>query len=187
MKLCVFQGTFNPIHNAHLKMAEFVLSNYNFDKILFIPAHKPPHKDYDENLSVHRYKMVELATAYNKKFEVSDIEFSQERTSYTYLTILELYKKYDIDGKINFIIGTDAFNQIDTWYEASKLKDLVHFIVFSRNSEPNGENYTFAPMEFEDISSTQIRENIKQNKENTDLIPRIVEEYIKEYGLYKNE
>ena len=75
MKLCVFQGTFNPIHNVHLKMAEFVLNNYKFDKILFIPAHKPPHKDYDENLSVHRYKMVELATAYNKKFEVSDIEF----------------------------------------------------------------------------------------------------------------
>ena len=57
MKLCVFQGTFNPIHNAHLKMAEFVLKNYDFDKILFIPAHKPPHKNYDEKLSLHRLKL----------------------------------------------------------------------------------------------------------------------------------
>lgn len=187
MKLCVFQGTFNPIHNAHLKMAEFALNNYHFDKIMFIPAHKPPHKDYDINISNHRYKMVELATEYNPNFIVSDIEFKEDRTSYTYLTIQELYKKYNIDDKINFIIGTDAFNQIYTWYEAEKLKQIVHFIVFDRNSKPNGENYTFAPMEFEDVSSTDIRERIKQDKDITNLVPEVVKEYIEKYGLYKNE
>ena len=187
MKLCVFQGTFNPIHNAHLKMAEFVLKHYNFDKIIFIPAFKPPHKNYDENMSYHRYKMVELATAYNPNFVVSDIEYKEDRKSYTYLTILKLYENYKIDGKINFIIGTDAFNQIDSWYEAKKLKEIVHFIVFDRNSKPNGENYTFAPMEFEDISSTQIREMISNDKSIKKLVPKEVEDYITENGLYKVE
>lgn len=61
MKLCIFSGTFNPIHKAHLKMAEYVLSHYGFDKIIFIPAYKPPHKDYDTNMCQHRFNMVKLA------------------------------------------------------------------------------------------------------------------------------
>ena len=55
MKLCIFSGTFNPIHNAHLQMAEYVLEHYGFDKIIFIPAYKPPHKDYDINMCKYRY------------------------------------------------------------------------------------------------------------------------------------
>ena len=77
MKLCVFQGTFNPIHKAHLLMAEFILKNYEFDKILFIPAFKPPHKDYDEKLTPHRLEMVKLAIQNNMHFEVSDIEYDK--------------------------------------------------------------------------------------------------------------
>ena len=134
MKLCVFQGTFNPIHNAHLDMAKFVLNKYDFDKIIFIPAFKPPHKEYDKGLSRHRLNMVRLATADDERFDVSDIEYKSDRTSYTYLTIKELYTKYEIDDKIYFIIGTDAFEKIDTWYEAEKLKKLVKFIVFNRTN-----------------------------------------------------
>lgn len=72
MKLCIFAGTFNPIHRAHLKMAELALEEYGFDKILFIPAYNPPHKDVE--LSEHRYNMVKLAIQNNPKFEISDIE-----------------------------------------------------------------------------------------------------------------
>jgi nicotinate-nucleotide adenylyltransferase len=95
MKLCVFQGTFNPIHNAHLRVAKYVLNKYDFDKLLFIPAYKPPHKKYDDNMSVHRLNMVKLAVEdeHNSKIEVSDIEYKREGKSYTYLTICELYKK----------------------------------------------------------------------------------------------
>ena len=189
MKLCVFQGTFNPIHNAHLKMAEYVLNNYNFDKILFIPAFRPPHKDYDENLTPHRFKMTELACKTNNRFEVSDIEYQQNRPSYTYLTIQELYKKYTIDDKINFIIGTDAFEKIDSWYEAEKLKPLLKFIVFKRENEPklHIENcdYEYASMPFYDISSTQIRDYIKDGKNLGELVTEEVKRYIEENGLYK--
>lgn len=193
MKLCVFQGTFNPIHNAHLKMAEYILQNYGFDKILFIPAYKPPHKDYNLKMSEHRFKMVQLAVSSNPKFEVSDIEYKNDRISYTYLTIQELYKKYDIEDKINFIIGTDAFEKIDSWYETDKLKDLVAFIIFVRQNELDknrfkylkGYHYKFAQMDFEDISSTQIRDNIKTGKSIKNLVPEQVERYIRENELYK--
>ena len=197
MKLCVFQGTFNPIHVAHLKMADFVLKNYGFDKIIFIPAYKPPHKNYDITLTPHRLKMVELAALSNPNFKVSDIEYKNERNSYTYLTILELYKKYDIEGKINFIIGTDAFKKIDTWYEADKLKELVNFIVFVRENEldnkkyhelkEKGYNFTFAKMDFQDISSSNIRKNIREGHDISEFVTDKVKGYIEKNGLYKNK
>ena len=190
MKLCVFQGTFNPIHKAHLLMAEFVLKNYGFDKILFIPAFKPPHKDYDTSLTAHRLEMVKLAIQNNPHFEVSEIEYQNDRKSYTYLTILELYKQYKIDDKINFIIGTDAFEKIESWYESDKLKNLVKFIVFKRDNnidinkfnelKSKVYNFEFTTMDFEDISSTQIR-----NGEIKNLVTKEVEEYIEKNGLYK--
>ena len=197
MKLCVFQGTFNPIHVAHLKMADFVLKNYGFDKIIFIPAYKPPHKNYDITLTPHRLKMVELAALSNPNFKVSDIEYKNERNSYTYLTILELYKKYDIEGEINFIIGTDAFKKIDTWYEADKLKKLVNFIVFVRENEldnkkyhelkEKGYNFTFAKMDFQDISSSNIRKNIREGHDISEFVTDKVKGYIEKNGLYKNK
>lgn len=197
MKLCVFQGTFNPIHVAHLKMADFVLKNYGFDKIIFIPAYRPPHKNYDITLTPHRLKMVELAALSNPNFKVSDIEYKNERNSYTYLTILELYKKYNIEGKINFIIGTDAFKKIDTWYEADKLKKLVNFIVFVRENEldnkkyhelkEKGYNFTFAQMDFQDISSSDIRKNIREGNDISKFVTDKVKGYIEKNGLYKNK
>lgn len=197
MKLCVFQGTFNPIHNAHLRVADYVLKKYDFDKLLFIPAYKPPHKDYDDGMSLHRLNMVKLALddINNPKIETSDIEYKRESKSYTYLTICELYNKFDIDGKINFIIGTDAFKDIETWYETDKLKKLVKFIIFKRENnfspleynylKDKGYDFCFEELSFKDISSTDLRKKIK-NKENVDnLINYRVKEYIKNNGLYE--
>lgn len=192
MKLCIFSGTFNPIHNAHLKMAQYAVDNFGFDKILFIPAYKPPHKDYSSDMCIHRYNMVKLAIQDNPHYEISDIEFKSEGKSYSYLTALELYKKYDVDGKINFLIGTDAFEKIESWYEADKFKKLIDFIVFIRENEPvnldylkeKGYNFKFAQMDFCDISSTELRQRIADNKPVDGLISREVEDYIKENGLY---
>ena len=197
MKICVFQGTFNPIHNAHLKMAEFILENYGFEKIIFIPAAKPPHKDYDLQNAVHRLNMVKLAAHYNPQFEVSDIEFKLKGKSYSYLTALELYKQYNIDGKINFIIGTDAFEKIESWYKTDEFKKLVDFIVFVRENnftperfqhlKNKGYNFQFASLPFEDISSTEIREKIAAGNLPDNLIPKAVEEYIRKHELYQNK
>lgn len=195
MKLCIFSGTFNPIHKAHLKMAQYVIDNFGFDKIVFIPAYKPPHKDYDTSMCTHRYNMVKLAIKNNPKFEISDIEYQREGKSYSYLTALELYKKYNVDGKIHFIIGTDAFKKIESWYEANKFKNIVDFIVFIRENETvnldylkdKGYNFEISKMPFTDISSTNLRERIAEGQPINELVTKEVEEYINKNGLYKNQ
>lgn len=196
MKLCVFQGTFNPIHKAHLQMAEYVLKHYGFDKIIFIPAYKPPHKDYNPQMSIHRLNMVKLATAYNPNFLVSDIEYQREGKSYSYITAQKLYKMYDVEGKIKFIIGTDAFEKIETWYESDKFKKLVDFIVFTRENnlqktkyeelKKKGYNFEFTQMDYLEISSTELREKIKNNQFIDNLITTEVKGYIEKNGLYKD-
>lgn len=195
MKLCVFQGTFNPIHKAHLAMANFAQAVYDYDTILFIPAYKPPHKEFDDAMSNHRYHMVKLAVSGESFFGISNIEFQNERFSYTYLTIQELYKRYKIDGKIGFIIGSDAFREITEWYEADKLKTLVDFIVFPRELKLDkdrlallhnkGYKFTIAKMQPIDISSTIIKEKLANNQNINRLVPIEVVEYINKNGLYK--
>ena len=191
MKICLFQGTFNPIHNAHLKMANYVIEKFNFDRVIFIPAFKPPHKEYDISMAQHRLNMVKLATLNNPRFFVSDVEFKNDRKSYTYLTVKKIVNEEKMHEKINFIIGTDAFEKIESWYEADKLKDLVKFIVFKRDYKLDlkkfdelklrGYDFVFADMKFEDISSTQIRGGI------VDLVPEKVKEYILKNGLYNKK
>ena len=197
MNLCVFQGTFNPIHNAHLRVAGFVMDKYKFDKLLFIPAYNPPHKDCDNLMAQHRLNMVKLALTPHKNMEVSDIEYKRKGISYTYLTICELIKSYNLEGKkINFIIGTDAFEKIETWYETDKLKKLVHFIVFVRENDFNpkglenlknkGYDFVVEPLEFEDISSPELRKKVKNNEPICGMVAKEVEEYINKNGLYKS-
>ena len=194
MKLCVFQGSFNPVHNAHLRVADFVCKNYDFDKLLFIPAFCPPHKDI--GVAEDRLEMVRLAARNNPKFEVSDIEYKRGGKSYTYMTIKELYEEYEIESPICFIIGTDAFDKIESWYEADKLKKLVKFLVFIREDnfdisrydylKDKGYDFEFQSLSYKDISSTELRAKIKKGDDIDGFVPQIVKEYIEKHGLYKS-
>lgn len=181
MTICIFPGTFNPIHDGHLKMAEYALEKYNFDKIIFIPAYIPPHKILDKELALHRYEMVKLATSQNPKFEVSDIEYLSEGKSYSLITVKKIIEQYCIKTRLDFIIGTDAFAKINTWYKADELKKLVHFIVFPRRGDTVEQmsdwDYELTDMDYVDVSSTEIRNGSSKNTS--------VEGYIKKNGLYK--
>ena len=183
MSICIFPGTFNPIHDGHLKMAEYALKKFNYEKIIFIPSYIPPHKQIDADLAKHRYKMVELAIRDTARFEISDIEYKSEGKSYSLLTVKKIIEQYNIKDRLNFIIGTDAFAKINTWYHAQELKDLVHFVVFKRSgTELNNLqdwDYELMDMELIEVSSTEIRngKNLKFDKN--------VEDYIKRHGLYK--
>lgn len=190
MNICIFPGTFNPIHNAHIKMAEFALEKFKFDKIIFIPSYLPPHKEINKNLAEHRFSMVKLAVSNNKKFEVSDIEYKSEEKSYSLITVKKIIEQYNIKGHLNFIIGTDAFAGLNSWYKAEELKKLVHFIVFPRRGSGNeglyqdfknsGWDFEVVNCLFMDISSTDIR-NMKKN-----FASKEIEDYIESNGLYKN-
>lgn len=194
MKLCVYQGTFNPIHNGHLTIANFIRNNYSYDTILFIPAFKPPHKEIDIDLADHRYEMVKAAIVGENKFSISNIEYQSNKFSFTYNTIVALYTRYKIDNKIGFIIGSDAFDNIESWYEIDKLKTLVEFLVFPREDDfkssslekfkQRGFTYRIIPMPHIKLSSSDIRNRIKSGKSVSTLVPEKILLYIQKNRLY---
>ena len=184
MNICIFPGTFNPIHIAHIKMAEFALDKFNFDKIIFIPSYIPPHKQLENNLAKHRFNMVKFVCDNNPKFEISDIEYHLEDKSYTIYTVKKIRELYKIDEKLNLLIGTDAFINIKNWYHTEELKELVHFIVYPRgndiiNTEELKEySYELLNADKIDISSTEIR------KYHNGTTIKEVEDYINKNELY---
>lgn len=196
MKLTIFAGTFNPIHTGHLILAESVRTSLNLEKIVFIPSYTPPHRENDLADPEARMQMVKLAIADNPAFEVDDIEFKLKGKSYTLNTINRLYKSYpEIKGKINFIIGTDAFMNLENWYYPEKLSKLVNFIVIARYSTPdtkkiiNASNiknidYTLIETPIIEISSSLIRNRIKNNKSVKYLVSEPVRNYMTEKHLY---
>lgn len=197
MDVCVYQGSFNPIHNAHIEVAKHVHQKFGFEKIVFIPAFRPPHKpekDFDAENAMHRLNMVELAVKDYPFFDVSAIEYTRNTPSYTYDTIAQINNIVKPENKINFIIGTDAFCQIESWYEADKLKELVNFILFVRENDFNeapflelkqkGFNYQLMQMPFIDISASEVRRRAKHNENICDIVPLKVAEYIKKNNVY---
>lgn len=194
MKLAILSGTFNPIHKAHISIAKYVQKEFNYDEIFLIPAYNPPFKDNCAPAHA-RLEMVKLATIGQRGLTVSDIEFENTGKSYSYLTIKKLYERYNIEGKIGFIIGTDAYVKLDEWYEADKLKKMVDFVVFEREIPLNDEkvellrkkdfNLLKANLQFTDISSSEIRKRIKHGETVSNFVETAVEEYINEHGLYK--
>ena len=112
------------------------------------------------------------------------------------MTIKELYDLHEITDKIHFIIGTDAFKYIESWYESDNLKKLVKFIVFIRDENFNpksfdylkekGYDFEFETLDFWDISSTNIRQKIKSEENIENFVPKKVKEYILNHGLYKS-
>ena len=190
MKKCYIFGTFNPIHNSHLKMADYLIKQ-GFDKAIFVPAYRPPHKDFDENLAKKRLEMVKLAVKNHKNFEVDDIEFKRKTPSYTYDTVKQIYK----GERLNFAIGTDAFEKIESWYEIDKLKDMLNFLVFYRQDNFNPDKFDYLKqkgfvfqmmqMAYEDVSSTEIRKKIQKGEDFSTLVDKNVVKYIYEHEIFK--
>lgn len=197
MSECLYQGSFNPIHNAHLQVAEYAHKSLGFDKIVFIPAFRPPHKDlkeFDSENAIHRLNMIQIAIDGIPYFDVSAIEYTRNRPSYTYDTIVQIKQITKTREKINFIIGTDAFIKIETWHRAQELKDLVHFVLFVREHDfdetpfyslkEKGYSYELMQMPFVDISASEVREKIRHNIDICDIVPKRVAEYIKQNNVY---
>jgi len=198
-KIGIMGGTFDPIHYAHLATAEFIRIKYKLDKILFIPSGNPPHKtDRPIMDKYHRHNMVLLSTMTNENFEVSSMEIDKEGKSYTVDTLRELNNIYP-DSKIYFITGSDAICDIESWRDVEENFRLATFIAATRpgisliksqdkidklREKYNADILTVYVPSL-DISSTYIREQIKENNTVRYLIPENVEKYIYEKGLYK--
>lgn len=131
-RIGIFGGTFNPIHSGHLRAAEIVQQRFLLDKVLFIPSYIPPHKEsVDIAAPLHRLKMVELACASYPRFIPSSIEIDAEEKSYSIITLRKIEKLYP-EAWMFFILGIDAFLEIETWKEYEKLLNRCSFIVVDR-------------------------------------------------------
>lgn len=197
IKIGIMGGTFDPIHYAHLATAEFIRDKYKIDKILFIPSGNPPHKKLDITNKYDRYNMVLLATNNNDNFIVSDIEIKREERTYTVDTLREIKKKYsNID--IYFITGADAICDIESWKEVDENFRLATFIAATRPGISvlrSQEKIEYLEKKYNaniisvyvpslDISSTYIRDQLKENKSIRYLVPEYVEKYIYDRELY---
>lgn len=196
----IMGGTFNPIHIGHLIAAQEVLKRMNMDRIIFIPTGNPPHKKKGEVIpSSDRYEMVKLAVKRNEGFEVSDIEIKRAGQTYTYDTLKELHNIY-YETQFYFIIGFDTLKEIDTWKKVNDVCNMTNFIVVNRGNTTKeikeeilfkekkyGCEFILVEIPDIDVSSTDIRDRIKNNKSIKYLVTDDVEEYIKQKGLYKFE
>jgi nicotinate-nucleotide adenylyltransferase len=200
-KYGIMGGTFDPIHNGHLVIANEVLSLYDMDKIIFIPTGTPPHK-FVKGLtsSFHRYMMTQFATMTNPDFDVSDIEATKSTVSYTIDTVKELTSGNE-DDKFYFITGTDAVLDLPTWKNTEEILSHCTFIAVNRpgyivegldkkikaiTDKYGGEIFiTMVPQLH--ISSTDIRNRISTDRPVKYLLPETVEQYILKNGLYKEK
>jgi len=216
-KIGLLGGTFDPVHNGHLAVAKHVLRVLALDSIWFIPAASPPHKSSHEDgrgisSFTHRLAMLERAVSRHSSYIVSDIEAKRSAPSYSIDTINILLQQIGPPVDLFFIIGVDAFIEIDTWKRFKELPVLASFAIISRpgfqpekvgevirNAYPGYEydstteswnsplckgSFILQHMEPVPISSTEVRQKVKRGESISNLVPLSVEEYIMKNNLY---
>jgi len=178
-------GTFDPIHNGHIAIAKTAIQQLKLDKLLLIPAGNPWQKSEFSD-SKHRLEMVKKAGNDLEKVEVSDIEVNKTGPTYTFETLQELHKKYP-NSELILILGSDAIAGFDTWKEPNLVKTLARIYVVQRAGDFTQDwHFDRIQMPSIEISSTEIREKVKNNESISELVPKSVNEYISANGLYKN-
>lgn len=211
MRLGLFGGTFNPIHFGHLRAAEEINERLGLERLIFMPAARPPHKNAAAVTPFAvRLEMVRLVVADHPQFEVSDLENQRPDKSYSIDTLRWFRREYGPTLEVFFIVGLDAMLEIETWREYQKLFELCHFVVLDRPGykledltfvlcqklgcrpekdgqvfyHPSGQRIYFFPITRLDISSTQIRHLTAQGRSIRYLLPESVRRYILKNKLY---
>jgi len=189
IKIGLFGGTFDPIHNGHLITIQNVLEKRKLDKVIFIPCNISPHKTI-RNVSSpnHRLNMLKLAISNFPKFEFSDYEINKGGISYSIDTINHFKMTYP---KIELIIGYDNFNVFDKWHKPDDIINECTVLVMKRkeNAELKKNKYLKSVIILDtptiDISSTEIRKRIKNGKYIDFFVPQKVRQYIIKNHLYR--
>ena len=205
MKIAILGGTFDPLHNGHLRAALAVSDVFELDEVHFTPAFAPPHKSSSGMTSVfHRFAMVALAVAPFSKFRVSPIEADTLKSRYSVETLESMHRTYP-GASFLFIVGTDMFQDIASWKDYRRLLDLTSVAVVNRRGysmrediapvEVIGESASisiiqgpqvyFLPFVAEDVSATKIREEAKSGEGLEAWVPPAVAAYISKHKLYQ--
>jgi nicotinate-nucleotide adenylyltransferase len=195
-KIGIIGGTFNPVHNGHLFIAEEIRVSMGFTKIIFIPNKIPPHRNIDLLTEEHRWNMLNMAINNNRFFESSRVELDRPGLSYTVDTIRYFYNLYR--DSLFFVTGMDALLNY-SWYNFPELIDMLEgFIAISRPGYSReillDKIQKYYPLVSSkiilinslllEISSSDIRKRLKVGKSIKYLIPDAVEKYILDNKLY---
>ncbi len=195
-RIGIFGGSFNPIHNGHIYIAEKVKEKLFLDSIIFIPTGVAPHKDNcDFADKYHRYNMVKIAV--DGKFDISDIEIKTDKICYTVDTMAKVKEIYKND-EIFYIIGADSLKNFMKWKEPLKLFEMLNIVVVDREgvdidkiADEYREQYdakiNVCHLTEYNISSTDVRNAIKSKNDFNELLPQKVREYIIDNKLYTED
>ncbi|MGT2933160.1 nicotinate-nucleotide adenylyltransferase [Streptococcus catagoni] len=183
----ILGGNFNPIHNAHLVVADQVRQQLGLDHVLLMPEYKPPHSDVKHTIDEkHRLEMVNKAIAGVDGLAVETLEIERQGVSYTYETMKLLTKK-NPEVDYYFIIGADMVDYLPKWHRIDELVKLVQFVGVQRPKYKVGTSYPiiWVDVPLMDISSSMIRNYIKKGRQPNYLLPKAVLDYINKEGLYR--
>ena len=183
----ILGGNFNPVHNAHLVVADQVRQQLGLDKVLLMPEYKPPHVDAKGTIAEHhRLKMLELAIEGIEGLEIETIELERKGISYTYDTMLLLNER-DPDTDYYFIIGADMVDYLPKWHRIDELVEIVQFVGVQRPRYKAGTSYPviWVDVPLMDISSSMVRDFVAKGRTPNFMLPKPVLDYIKKEGLYQ--
>ncbi|MBP7791890.1 MAG: nicotinate-nucleotide adenylyltransferase [Candidatus Goldbacteria bacterium] len=195
-KIGMFGGTFNPPHVGHLLIGRNVMKEFNLNKIIFIPAYIPPHKQTNSVIDAkHRLKMVELMIENEPGFLVSDFEIKKQEVSYTIDTMRYFISDFP-DKEFYFIVGSDNFYYIETWKDYKNLLNIMNFIIYLRRNFTKekilekhkgiiNDRIFWSKSDYIDVSSSEIRTRIKNGENCIEDVGEKVWDYILKNKLYK--
>ncbi len=183
-RIGLYGGMFDPVHLGHLHAAREAAARAGLDRVLFIPAKIPPHK---ENGCVaageDRLAMLRLAIRDESRFFVSDYELMRDETSYSYITVEHFAKELPA-AKLYFILGDEAYNLLHTWKNPERIRELATFLVVTRENTPPPTDAMYVQIPKVQISSTMVREALRMGQSTRDYLPKVVEDYIQSRKLY---
>jgi nicotinate-nucleotide adenylyltransferase len=187
LRLAIFGGTFDPIHLAHLAAAREAAATFHLDRVLFVPASRPPHKSGVTHAGYEdRVRMAEIACEADTRFEVSRLEEHTAR-SYSIDTIKRVRAALTTGDQLFFLIGADAFAEIKTWHRWQDVLRALEFIVVSRPGHrfeiPEGARVECLETLDMPVSSSEIRRSLAAGRRPPEVPERVVE-YIFKHGLY---
>ena len=188
MRIGILGGTFNPIHIGHLILAEEAHFKLKLDKLVFVPAFVPPHKNSSEVINAKdRLEMVRLAIEDNPAFDLSTFEIDSKKKSYSIDTLKEFRGVYGEDAELCFITGSDSLKDLFSWKNINDIFKISKFIVANRPGYPikdvpkEVDTVVITPIE---VSSLDIRKRLAESRSIRYLVPEKVRKYISERKLY---